>query len=102
MQNRKPKHQYKANVHRDRASVIRFIHSWDDDMFKQQFRLSWEDFASLENLILDHKFRNGYDYEKYIKYASLSSGSPSTLELRLYITLRLCSGAQPVLRYDLV
>jgi hypothetical protein len=43
---------------------------------------------------LDHKIRNGYDYEKHIKYASLSSGSPITLELRLYITLRLCSGAQ--------
>ena len=65
----------------------------DDEMFKRQFRLSREDFSLLESLILDHKCRNGYDYEKHIKYATRSSGSPVTLELRLYITLRLCSGA---------
>jgi len=55
MKKRKPKRQCKANVHRDWASVLRFIHSWDDDMFKWQFRLSREDFALLENLVLDHK-----------------------------------------------
>jgi hypothetical protein len=44
--------------------------------------------------ILDHKIQNSYDYEKHIKYDILSSGSPITLEFRLYITLQLCSGAQ--------
>ena len=80
---RKPKCKRKANVHRDWASVIRFIHSSDDDMFKWQFRLSWEDFYLLESLILDHKCRNGYDYEKHIKYATMSSGSLISLELKL-------------------
>jgi hypothetical protein len=94
MKKRKLKRQRKANVHCDQASVLRFIHSWDDDMFKHQIQLSREDFALLENLILDHKIQKGYDYEKHIKYASLSSGSAITLELRLYITLHLCSGAQ--------
>ena len=32
-------------------SVIQFIHSWIDDMFKHQFRLTWEDFCSLEHCI---------------------------------------------------
>jgi len=31
---REPTCQCKANVHRDWASMLRFIHSWDDDMFK--------------------------------------------------------------------
>ncbi len=64
MRKRKPKHQHKANVHCDRASVIRFIHSWDDYMFKQQLQLSLKDFALLKNLILDHKIQNGYDCEE--------------------------------------
>ena len=51
------------------------------------------EFYLLESLILDHKSRNGYDYEQHIKYATQSSGSPITLELQLFITLCLCSGA---------
>jgi hypothetical protein len=37
--------------------------------------------------------RKGYDYEKHAMYATRSSGSPVPLELRLYITLRILSGA---------
>jgi len=51
------------------------------------------EFYLLESLILDHKSRNGYDYEQHIKYATQSSGSPITLELQLFITLCSCSGA---------
>jgi hypothetical protein len=62
-------------------------------MFKRQFWLSPEDFHLLESLILDHKCQHGYDYEQHMKYATKSSGSPIMLELRLFITLCLRSGA---------
>jgi hypothetical protein len=42
---------------------------------------------------MDHKERQGYDMECHYKYAPCSSGSPITLELQLFITLRLLSGA---------
>ncbi len=38
------KRKREANLRRDRRSVIEFVHGWDDDMFKRQFRLSCEDF----------------------------------------------------------
>jgi hypothetical protein len=47
----------------------------------------------LEKAILDHKFTQGYDLERHYKYASWSSGSPITLDLRVFITLRLLGGA---------
>ncbi len=31
------KRKQQASVHRDRASDIQFVHSWDDVMFKRQF-----------------------------------------------------------------
>jgi len=93
MQKRKPNHKRKANVHHDHSSVINFIRSWDDDMFKGQFWLSWEFYYLLESLILYHKCQNGYNYEQHMKYATKSSGSPITLELWLFITPHLCSGA---------
>jgi hypothetical protein len=44
--------------------------------------------------IMNYKTSNfGYDDEKHFKFATLSSGSPVTLELRLFITLRILSGA---------
>jgi len=66
-----------ANVHHDRASVVRFVHGWDDDVF----RLSREGYYELEKAILDHKFRQGYELARHYRYASRSSGSPITLEL---------------------
>ncbi len=82
-----------ANEQRDRSSVIQFIRGWDDVMFKRQFRLCREDFYQLEQAVLDHKLCQGYNLERHYKYASWSSRSPITLELRLFITLRLLSGA---------
>jgi len=87
------KRKREANLRRDRRSVIEFVHGWDDDMFKRQFRLSREDFYEVESAILSNKVRHGYDLEQHYKYARLSSGSPISIELRLLITLRLLSGA---------
>jgi hypothetical protein len=42
---------------------------------------------------MKQKIDGGYDLEQHHKYASLSSGSPISLELQLYITLRFLSGA---------
>jgi hypothetical protein len=36
---------------------------------------------------MENMERNGYDYEKHNLFATRSSGSPISLELRLYITL---------------
>jgi len=85
--------KHEANVHHERTAVIQFVHSWDDDMFIHQFRLSREDFYELEGAILSNKLRQGYDLEQHYKYACLSSGSPISIELRLFITLQLLSGA---------
>jgi len=87
------KRKQQAKVQCDSASVIQFVHSWDDVTSKRQFWLTHEDFYQLEKAILDNKFRQGYDLERHYKYASRSSGSPIKLELRLFITLRLLGGA---------
>ncbi len=87
------KRKRRCNVHRDRAADISFINSWSDDMFRRQFRVTRADFALLEGTILEHMQINGYDYAKHASYAARSSGSPISLELRLYITLRILSGA---------
>jgi len=81
------KRKREANLRRDRRSVIEFVHGWDDDMFKRQFRLSREDFYEVESAILSNKVRHGYDLEQHYKYARLSSGSPISIELWLLITL---------------
>jgi len=78
-------------VHHDRASVHLFMHGWDDDIFKQKFKLCYEGFTELEKALLDQKFRQDYDLERNYRYASRSSGSPNPLELWLF-TLRLLSG----------
>jgi len=62
-------------------------------MFKQKIRISRSDFLLLESAILDHMARNGYNLERQTMYATQSSGSPISLELRLYVTLQILSGA---------
>ncbi len=84
----------KRNSHRYCKSVIEFIHSWSDSMFQRQFRLSRDDFYAVHEAIINHKASQyGYEEKKLFKFATLSSGSPVTLELRLFITLRILSGA---------
>jgi hypothetical protein len=87
------KRKRKSNVHRDRRSVIQFIHSWSNDMFRGQFRVARDDFSLLETAILENMERKGYDFGRHASYATQSSDSPITLELRLYITLWILSGA---------
>jgi hypothetical protein len=43
--------------------------------------------------MLDDKYDQGYDIHKNYKHASRSIGFPIVLELRLFITLQLLSGA---------
>jgi hypothetical protein len=92
-----PKHytskKRSGNVKRDRAGAIKFVQSWTDVMVKPQFCLTRQDFRYLHNKIIFYKFKNGYNQEQHHEYAYRSSGSPITLELRLYMTLRLLSGA---------
>jgi hypothetical protein len=83
------KRKQKGNVQRNHSTVIQFIRSWDDTVFRHQFRMRREDFYELEKVIMDHKERQGYDMEHHYKYAFWSRGSPITLELWLFIMLRL-------------
>jgi len=84
----------KRNNHRDHKTVIEFIHLWSNSIFQQQFRLSREDFYTVQQAMMNYKTSHcGYDEENHFKFATLSSGSPVTLELRLFITLRILSGA---------
>jgi hypothetical protein len=75
-------------------NVIEFIHSWSDDIFWRHFGLCCEDFKQLYTASMQHLvMKKGYDAVKHSKMANKSSGSPISLELQLYITLRLLSGA---------
>jgi len=83
----------KWNNKRDHKTVIDFIQLWSDSIFQRQFRLSREDFYAIHQAIMNFKTSYcGYDEEKHFKFATLSSGSPVTLELILFITLRILSG----------
>jgi hypothetical protein len=67
-------------MRQDWDSVIRFINSLSSSMLNL-----------LHTAILDYLNRNGYDESKHYKYARISSGSPITVELQLYVTLWLLS-----------
>jgi hypothetical protein len=63
-------------------------------MFWQQFQMYHEDFEQLYTAFMQHLvMKKGYDTVKHSKMASKSSGSPISLELQLYVTPRLLSGA---------
>jgi hypothetical protein len=62
-------------------------------MFKRKFHMTRPDFFLLEATIMENMERNGYNHEKHNSFATRSSGSSISLELRLYITLRILSGA---------
>jgi hypothetical protein len=55
------KRKRKPNVHQDQYSVIVFIHSWSDEMFKQQFPLIkgmiWKSIMLLLLEAVDHQFQ---------------------------------------------
>jgi len=52
-----------------------------------------DEVSLLETAILENMGRNGYNVSRHVAYVTPSSGSPITMELRLYITLQIFSGA---------
>ena len=75
-----------GNEHRDRQHSLLTVRSWDDTMFKRQFRLTRLDF----NMVLEKIYTSLYRNEQQ---AINSSGSAVSPELKLLITLRILAGA---------
>ena len=76
-----------GNSKNDRRQALQYVRSWDDDMFRRQFRLCREDFGNLLHEIAPLIKRNETK-------AVASSGSTINPELRLMITLRILAGAK--------
>lgn len=76
-----------GNCRNLRGEALLYARSWDDDMFRRQFRLCREDFGNLLVLISPLITRDSVK-------ATASSGSPICSELRLMITLRILAGAK--------
>ncbi len=76
-----------GNTHYDRSYTIKFIRSWDDQMFHRQTRLVREDFYGLVNKLIPI-------LEKNAEMGRRSSGSPISAELKLAITCRILAGAE--------
>lgn len=75
-----------GNLRGERANALQYARSWDDDMFKRQFRISRQLFGAILTLIAPLIQRNE-------KQAICSSGSSVNPEMRLMITLRILAGA---------
>ena len=71
----------------DRREALQYVRSWDDDMFRRQFRLCRDDFGFVLHKIAPLIVRNEVR-------AIASSGSSICPELRLMITLRILAGAK--------
>ena len=76
-----------GNCHNSRPEALQYVRSWDNDMFRRQFRLCREDFGNLLMKISPMIERNA-------RLARNSSGTPICPELRLMITLRILAGAK--------
>lgn len=76
-----------GNCRNSRPEALQYVRSWDDDMFRRQFRLCREDFGDLLRKISPMILRNDVMARK-------SSGSSICPELRLMITLRILAGAK--------
>lgn len=76
-----------GNCRNSRPEALQNVRSWDDDMFRRQFRLCREDFGDLLLKIAPLIERNEV-------MARRSSGSSICPELRLMITLRILAGAK--------
>ena len=76
-----------GNCRNDRRQALQYVRSWDDDMFRPQFRICREDFGNLLHKIAHLIQRN--------KLKSIASSDSSiNPELRLMITLRILAGAK--------
>ena len=76
-----------GNSRNSRPEALQYVRSWDDDMFRRQFRLCREDFGDLLGRIAPLIERNEVMARK-------SSGSSICPELRLMVTLRKLAGAK--------
>ena len=76
-----------GNSRNSRPEALQYVRSWDDDMFRRQFRLCREDFGDLLGRISPLIERNEVMARK-------SSGSSICPELRLMVTLRKLAGAK--------
>ena len=76
-----------GNSRNSRPEALQYVRSWDDDMFKRQFRLCREDFGYVLGKISPLIQRNE-------AMAMRSSGSSICPELRLMMTLRILAGAK--------
>lgn len=76
-----------GNCRNTRPEALQYVRSWDDDMFRRQFRLCREDFGYVLSLIAPLIRRNEVQ-------ATNSSGSTICPEMRLMITLRILAGAK--------
>ena len=76
-----------GNSRNDRLQALQYVRSWDNDMFRRQFRLCSEDFAFVLHKVSPPIARN-------VVRAVASSGSSICPEMRLLITLRILAGAK--------
>lgn len=76
-----------GNCRNSRPEALQYVRSWDDDMFRRQFRLCREDFGIVLSKI-DPLIRRNEEKAKN------SSGSSICPEMRLMITLRILAGAK--------
>ena len=76
-----------GNSRNSRPEALQYVRSWDDDMFKRQFRLCRLDFGMVLAKIAPLIQRNE-------AMARRSSGSSICPEIRLMLTLRVLAGAK--------
>ena len=76
-----------GNSRNSRPEALQYVRSWDDDMFKRQFRLCRLDFGIVLTKIAPLIQRNE-------AMARRSSGSSICPEIRLMLTLRVLAGAK--------
>ena len=80
----------------DRDSSINFINSWSDSMFYRQFRTDREDFNNLLDLMIagyPGPFADGSSNLFYANSMADKNYGHIPLQIKLYITLRMLSGA---------
>jgi hypothetical protein len=76
-----------GNCRNSRPEALQYVRSWDDDMFRRQFRICREDFGELLLKINPLIRRNEAK-------AQNSSGSSICPEMRLMLNLRILAGAK--------
>lgn len=78
----------RANEHRDRDHALVSISKWSRRLFYRHFRCYKEDFLKIRESIIDAGFPARRE-----DMAIRSSGSPISLDTRIFVTLRMLAGA---------